>query len=473
VRVSSSLYNFAKKIAYACPPLLFCYRKLIPLLSFSRKIVIYTSLRIPKVSESTKTKLVNQRLKETRLAVILKSLFTDEDKGKRYLFSLPAKVLSDYTSVLIELEKLQINKIKKSLKAGRKTVAIHFPSPAYRENVGNIGSKLREKGYNVFFIIGTICNDQYEQQPNVCYLSSKKSLDSLDFVDVFISVTLSDAFPVKAKKIIFLHDIHDSPLGDIDKFLRLALKYHYFVVASEYIAARQRDVFSRAASKDHDVCLLKAGYIKLDRNISHFKEIGASNKALIYAPTITGLDFGDLVSLPKYGEKIVEALLNNFPNYEVIFRPHPHSLRTEEVKNLVQRFTGQPRFIFDDNGSFYMGNYAKSALMVTDMSGTAYSYTFSTLRPVVFFSHDEAEVLRRFGSYPYFLDRSKVGGISENIEDMVEKIRLLLKAGDDFGAEIRKYRDSFIYNVGKSEDYFADNFEYIIKDKRHPDWEYI
>lgn len=492
--MSPNMYNFAKKIAYAAPPLLFCHRqaatlyckviaifykvtvrtnKVVVSLVLSKQKTMYPDIKASELAIYEKKKIIDDLLHDKHIAILLKSSFTETNEWEQYLNSLPLEILSDRALILAELEKLQIKKVKRSLDTRKKTIAIHFASAAFRENIGNIAGKLRDKGYNVFFIIGTICNDEREKEPWVCYLSTKNSIKTLNFVDVFISVTLCDDFPEQGKKVIFIHDIHDSPLSDLNNFRRLGLLYNYFVLASEYMASRMRDIFSTGEDENKGICLLKAGYIKLDQNLSRLKAIGTSKKALIYAPTCTGLVFDDLISLSQHGEDIINAMLENFPEYDIIFRPHPLSKSTGEIKNIIQRFLGNPRFIYDDNASQYMDSYAKSVLMVSDMSGTAFTYAFTTLRSVVFFSHNEKEVVKRLGDYRTIQDRAKVGYVAENVVEMVEKIQILLATGDEFSTKIKNYRDSIIYNVGKSEDYFVNNFEYIIENKRHPDWEYI
>ena len=56
---------------------------------------------------------------------------------------------------------------------------------------------------------------------------------------------------------------------------------------------------------------------------------------------------------------------------------------------------------------------------------------------------------------------------------VLKKIKFLLASNDEFKSRIKEYRDSSVYNIGKSEDYFVDNIEYIIKDKNNPDWIYV
>ncbi len=186
-----------------------------------------------------------------------------------------------------------------------------------------------------------------------------------------------------------------------------------------------------------------------------------------------GKDIEDIVSVPEYGDKIVGTILRDITDHDLIFRPHPHTLNTSEVQNISKKYRNHSRFTFDDNASFYMENYSRSALMVTDMSGTAYTYAFSTLRPVIFFSHNENDLRERFDNLKYFEDRDKVGYVAENIEEMVEKIKLLLNNKKDFHDQIRDYRDSFMFNCGKTEDYFIDNLGFIIEGKKHMDWVYL
>ena len=107
----------------------------------------------------------------------------------------------------------------------------------------------------------------------------------------------------------------------------------------------------------------------------------------IFAPTVHWDHFYDYVAVPKHGRDIVAALLEQFSEYKIIFRPHPHTVDTPEVRKIAEAFKGYPQFEFDTNASFYMENYARSQLMITDMSGTAFTYAFTTSRPVVFFSH--------------------------------------------------------------------------------------
>jgi len=377
----------------------------------------------------------------------------------------------DLSSLLTQLADLQKDRIRRRLDPDRKTIAIYFPGRAYRGNVGNIASALRRRGYNTITFIGTVCDDRYEEGDDVFY-GGHNIISQMDFVDIFICPTLTDGLPKRSTKVLFVHDIHDSPLGDEGEFLDLLRHFDYVFLPSHYVVDAFRTMLSKIEVPSR-LCLIKGGYVKLDRNIEYFRSAARDEKTLIYAPTVTLPEFAATVSLPEYGDRIIDALLENFPNYKIIFRPHPHTMESDYVAHIRDKHGNNPRFIMDDDGSFYMENYSRAALMITDMSGTAFTYAFTTLRPVLFFSHNEAGVKEQLGHVSYFKDRIRIGYVAEDIGEMTEKVRLLLKNRDEFTGKIKEFRDSLIYNIGKAEECFSDNISYIVEKREHPDWVYL
>ena len=204
--------------------------------------------------------------------------------------------------------------------------------------------------------------------------------------------------------------------------------------------------------------------------MAHFETRRREEKTIIYAPTVTGLDFQDVISLPQHGGAIIDAVLSGLPDYRLIFRPHPHSLPTEVVRELAARFSPHPRFELDESASFYMDNYSRAALMITDISGTAYTYSFATQRPVVFFSPNEAEVQRRYGALQYVEDRGKVGRVIENVADLTGAIQQLLEDRDSIRGRIQSYRNSVIFNVGQAEDCLVRSVEALLRSEVDPAW---
>src|SRR5262249_33092696 len=161
-------------------------------------------------------------------------------------------------------------------------------------------------------------------------------------------------------------------------------------------------------ASDKSIALIPGGYPKLDRLIDYFQKHEQETPTLIYAPTVIGYGFDEVVSLPNHGDAIIAAVLRRTPDHKLIFHPHPHTLHAPLVRDLAAQYRHQPRFVFVDNASFYMDNYARAALMISDVSGTAFTYAFATLRPVVFFSPNEEAVQKKHGSLRYVRDRERI-----------------------------------------------------------------
>jgi hypothetical protein len=411
--------------------------------------------------------------------------FNSKTQPNEYLKCLLDRYPESARDVIGTLAAYQIDKIKKDIDPEKKTLAVYYPSKAYRSNLGSKGmyEKICEKGYNVIFLFGVIRDDEYEKQSH-SYYAGHDLVQRFDFVDVFVYPSLMGGLPKRSKKVLFVHDIYDSPSGkdeapresraDSDEPQRVSPlldELDYTFLPCRALMGRTQVAVDRY-TRSRPLWRIPGGYIKLDRNLHFFQAHKAKIpvNSIIYAPTVCGDEFENYVSLPKYGEQIVGALLDNFPDYRIIFRPHPHTLDTDYVANIEKRFRDNERFSLDSNASFYMGNYCRSAVMVTDMSGTAFTYAFTTLRPVVFFSHNEKTVEDAFNKVKYFEDREKIGYIATNIDELVKKTALALEERDGFKERIQEFRDSEIYNVGQAEDYFTKSLKHIVEGTVHRDW---
>jgi hypothetical protein len=390
----------------------------------------------------------------------------------------PIRVLANYIS----------DKIKKDINPQQKTIAVYYPDSAYRFHLGSSETykKIRQKGYNVIFLFGEKCNDEFEQREFSYYVGqgykTRGILTYLDFVDLFVLPSVMTGLPEKAKKILFVHDIFDSPVGP--EWYPIRYSDERVMCESPYLDELDyifmpSTVVSLVTEKlrpprKKPLVVIPGGYIKLDQNIDHFKKYDKPVDSIIYAPTVTKGEISEYVSLPKYGEQIIEALLNAFPDYNIIFRPHPHTLHLKCVADIKKRFSKEKRFIFDSNRGFYMDNYSRSALMVSDLSGTAFTYAFTTLRPVIFFSHNEKDNLEEvFQDVKYFRYRHDIGFVVTDIEKLKEKAVLALNNASSMSEKVAEFRQSIMYNIGKVEEYFIDNINFIVEGKKKKDWKQI
>ena len=164
-------------------------------------------------------------------------------------------------------------------------------------------------------------------------------------------------------------------------------------------------------------------------------------------------------------EQILEGLLPE--RYQVIVRPHPQYVRhnPEKLKMLQDKYTGFDNFTlqtdFSSNETVF-----QSDILVTDWSGTAYEYSFTTLKPCLFINTPMKVMnpdYQDISIVPFDLEiRNKIGIALE-----MDEIGIIADASEKllhdelFSKEsICALRDKYLYNVGKSASVGA---EYLIK----------
>lgn len=234
--------------------------------------------------------------------------------------------------------------------------------------------------------------------------------------------------------------------------------------------------FKRLAARRNisGTTLIRGGYPKLDDQILSAKRsnIVAGKKTVIYAPTHVYQGNKDLASLIDYGEIIVRSLIEM--GMHTIFRPHPASFLHPEDAKVIQSicdiYGGNELFKLD-NSKEYFCTYAASSIMVTDLSGTGFTYAFAFGRPVIFFAANADAEIGLQGSH--FTDREQIGKVVRNIEDLGTAINEMYESYDEYANRINTYRDSAVFNIEKSRDNFIDNVSYIFKEKPNPNWEVL
>ena len=103
-------------------------------------------------------------------------------------------------------------------------------------------------------------------------------------------------------------------------------------------------------------------------------------------------------------------------------------------------------FLYDKSShSIFKGSYlattfllCKSFCMITDISGTAYTYAFLNESPVIFFSNNLIE--QNFKYSNYIKDRVKIGYISKNTNEILKIIQKINKNKTKFRKSIKNLR---------------------------------
>ena len=152
-------------------------------------------------------------------------------------------------------------------------------------------------------------------------------------------------------------------------------------------------------------------------------------------------------NLDEFLDNIISEILHN-THFKIIYRPHPgDKVKTKKsfmIKNIYEKYRDNKNFILDSNIS-YLDSYKKSKILITDFSGTAYTYAFSKLRPVIFFSKNEDNLLKsNFSDLFFFKDRPEVGKIVQNIDNLNEEIYSINKQFEFYSNKISLLRSERI-----------------------------
>jgi hypothetical protein len=217
--------------------------------------------------------------------------------------------------------------------------------------------------------------------------------------------------------------------------------------------------------------LVRAGYPKLDLVLA--SQAGkrrsprpAGAATVVYAPThVYGPNQG-LGTVVHWGRRIIEALIS--AGHSVIFRPHPLSLLDQDrsvIKEIVAAFGQNPQLSIDTRED-YATSYTLADVMVTDLSGTGFTFSFCYGKPCIFFAPC-AEAERDMKGIQ-FEARERVGGVVRDIDRLAAKVSELRKA--DMTDSITQFRDETIYNVGNSATYIVSCLEDIVASREGKDW---
>jgi hypothetical protein len=217
--------------------------------------------------------------------------------------------------------------------------------------------------------------------------------------------------------------------------------------------------------------LLPAGYPKLDfllasHSVKRRPTDPSVRRTVVYAPTHDYFVNEGLASLRHYGEAIINALLAE--GHRVIFRPHPVSFFDQDgpvVDRICQLHADDPNFSLD-RSTDYAESYSLADLMVTDLSGTGFTFSFSFGRPTIFFSPNAGA--ERGLSGLQFDASHRIGALVRDIDELIGKTSELCNR--DLTDEIERFRDEAIFNVGKSAAYIVDCLEDILSGCERPEW---
>ena len=199
--------------------------------------------------------------------------------------------------------------------------------------------------------------------------------------------------------------------------------------------------------------LVKYGYAMLDNMINAYESKPHNQNdppVVLVAPSWQEDNLMD---------SCIETILGNLlpEHYQVIVRPHPQYVRHESAKlaALREKYSHFPNFIlqtdFSSNETVF-----EADILLTDWSGIAYEYSFTTLKPCLFVDTPMKVMnpdYQDIGIIPFDIAIRKKIGISlkpEETEEIVFAIERLLHEETFSRESIAALRDQSLYNRGKA-----------------------
>tara|TARA_B100001057_G_C22865499_1_gene956314 strand:+ start:3549 stop:4721 length:1173 start_codon:yes stop_codon:yes gene_type:complete len=340
---------------------------------------------------------------------------------------------------------------KKIFNQNLKVVFFYFPVKSYQSNILELIDELKkENNLDVILAYNRGSSNEVKNYDKAFFLN----LGYLKFIhniDIFLSSYVVYEFPNSLNKIYINHDIYDAPWVNPEtekKLISTLIRYDYIFLSSDIAISdlnKKINQHHNVKNDENKISLINTGYLKLDHVYKNLKENNTVEESIMLAPTLSSMliDY----NLDKFVDSIIEEILKN-DEFKLIYRPHPGDLINKEkkiiIKNIYEKYKNQSNFSLDDNTS-YLESYKKSKILVTDFSGTAYTYAFSKLRPVIFFSKNEEKLKKsELNELFYFKDRDVVGKIIQDIDRLNEEIYSINKLINQYSTEIDLLRSKRI-----------------------------
>lgn len=291
------------------------------------------------------------------------------------------------------------------------------------------------------------------------YFIKENFLPYLKNIDIFVSNYICYRFPKNTKKIYLHHCIYDTPLTgknrEKETFISL-LKYDFIFLSSKKIIVSFNKYFN--LKRKQTIKFISSGYPRLDYLNKVSKRKKKNSIIIAIANNVAYPDYSIINNILP----IIRILSLNF-NYKIIIRPHPANRKYFNKKNFSEIYeeiekNSNIRIDFNDN---YLNSYNQSLLMITDLSGTAYTFSFLTNSPVLFFSINEKKASKEYSSLNHFEDRKKIGDVITDINDLKKAIKKLISNKNRYRKKIIILKKNRLDFFGKTQERFDHLINHI------------
>tara|TARA_Y100000590_G_scaffold290537_1_gene327044 strand:- start:3700 stop:4872 length:1173 start_codon:yes stop_codon:yes gene_type:complete len=202
--------------------------------------------------------------------------------------------------------------------------------------------------------------------------------------------------------------------------------------------------------------LIKCGYPRLDELIKEYQTFLELNKNyLVENQILIAPSWGENGLIETKGEEIISKLLDS--DYKVILRPHPMTIKKSSkiIQKIKDKFVQNQNFKFEQDirtfDSFFTSEY-----VISDWSGVAIEYAFTTKKPVLFIDLPKKMRNQEYEKISFVpLEeriREQIGEIlsPNDISQLDGKIHFMKKNQDEYSKIIESIYHEIIFNKGNS-----------------------
>lgn len=319
-------------------------------------------------------------------------------------------------------------------------------------------------------------------------LMSQAAMLEQDSVDLQITAHVYPCSAKKVKQLSFVHMVYDFLLFSQQTYEHLSQPDTHYVFIPSQASLELHKAIYREKALTNNLILIPGGYPKHDQNLIQYQQIArdiAQMDAVLYAPTLcTSLAANETEDCYSILQAVdfIPALVEMFPNINIIFRPHPEDLalahlvrshpRAVAFQQVLHFCQTHPRCVVDTDKQSYLESFAKSKLVISDTSSVAFSFVLLTNRPAIFYADDHARLASHFNNCQFIKDRTQFGVCVSSVEALLSHVATAFSS-DQQQLYNAQFCRQVLFNLGSSERYLLENFDYILNDKRHPDWVYL
>lgn len=228
----------------------------------------------------------------------------------------------------------------------------------------------------VFKMNYNFVSSQYIGEGNTAF--AKLNLLSADFV--LMTTPGLDVYQLKRSKNVKHYSHIEHSTGDATMYRLFGIDYFDSILVTNSMQEKDiRYLEETRGTKHKDVVSVGCTYLDVYKEKLEKLPVEENhNFTVLLSPS-----WGKSAILSKYGEKLLDPLIET--GWNIIIRPHPQSKISEKemLDSLTEKYKNKTNLIWDYN-SENIYSLKKADIMISDFSGIIYDYTFLCDKPVMY-----------------------------------------------------------------------------------------